>query len=191
MTSSGLLRSRWTRIKRQQGREGLVDWAQQSCSSWSSSWLWPGVGNSWVSSATQCCFVSWGLGGGLPPLVSVGKGAAAGFKDTFLCQFPPGAKEREVGSFVQHPRIPRGEWAEPGGLASPGNIHLWRKGTLPQTWQGLGPPSLSLTYHPQPCCRTGREVPGAAPAVLSQQLIIFLETFVLVTCNNPLGNLKR
>ena len=64
MTSSGFLRSRWTRIKQQQGREGLVNWAQQSCSSWSSSWLWPGAGSSWVSSATQCCFVSWGLGGG-------------------------------------------------------------------------------------------------------------------------------
>ena len=45
--------------EQQQSREGLVNWAQQSCSSWSSSWLWPDVGESWVSSATQCCFVSW------------------------------------------------------------------------------------------------------------------------------------
>ena len=64
LTSGGFLRSGWTRIEQQQSREGLVNWAQQSCSSWSSSWLWPGVGESWVSLATQRCFVSWGLGDG-------------------------------------------------------------------------------------------------------------------------------
>ena len=143
-----------------------------------------------LSNSTLLCVL--GLGRWLPPLVSVGKGGAAGFKDSFLfCQFP-GTKKREVDSFVQHPRILKGEWTEPGlnGLASPGNTHLWREGNFAQTWQGLGPPSLSLTYHPHPCFRTGREVPGVTPAVLSQQLIVFLEIFVLVKCNNPLGNLK-
>lgn len=176
LTSGGFLRSRWTRIEQQQSREGLVNWAQQSCSGWSSSWLWPDVGESGqLSNSVLLCVLA--LGGGCHLWCLWGKEEQQVSKILFCSASLLGPKKGRF-SFVQHPRIPRGEWTEPGlnGLANPGNTHLWREGNFPQTWQGLGPTSLADLPSPG-CCRTGREVPGVTPAVLSQQLIIFLEIF--------------
>lgn len=87
----------------EEGRAGPVTrcraWVQQSCSSWPLddralvSWPCPGARETWVSSAIlhACLYPgAWEV----VAMVSVcrGKGGAAGFKDTFLCQLPPGAK---------------------------------------------------------------------------------------------------
>lgn len=117
----------------------VLEWLRHSV-----SWPCPGVGG--VQRLSMLPIL--GLGRWLLPSISYGKRGTAGFKDTFLCQLPPGAKKREVGFFVQHPMTLKGySWEDWAGaclnvLESPGSTHTFGGKEHFQTWQGPRTPSF-------------------------------------------------